>query len=368
MQKRILLIGPRGISGHEGGVEKFAEEFVKRIPERCRVDVVCLHADGKTPDNVELLKVPSSRIMKTDKAFYLLFALWYYATRRYDRVLILGMNFGLLIPFFRMMVWRRAQIYLRSGSVDYTLAKWGGVMRAVMRFSERMMRRADGLIAVSPSIQRHIAAAGMSAHLVPNGLDKTKRVPLAGREKNTVIAVGRVTEQKNYLTLVAAAAVLGASGPQITIVGGADLSDEVLRLSSAIAKNPGIHVDMAGGRKRADVLDMLSRQSLYVNCSLHEGMSNAIIEAVQQGIPVIISDIEANRDLALPEAFYFPVTDPVALADKIRDALARPEAYVVPLSRFHDWDTVAARVLTILQLPAEQPDTGAGTGLSSAVA
>ena len=62
----ILVVGARGIGGSEGGVEKFAEEFVRRVARDCRVTVLCLAA--RKPDDVdevELIVTPRSNFMST---------------------------------------------------------------------------------------------------------------------------------------------------------------------------------------------------------------------------------------------------------------------------------------------------------------
>ena len=45
--------------------------------------------------------------------------------------------------------------------------------------------------------------------------------------------------------------------------------------------------------------------------SAYEGQSNAVMEAMNAGIPVIATDIPGNRDLVVPDetGFLFPVGD-----------------------------------------------------------
>jgi len=64
---RMLIIGPRSIVGHEGGVEKFAEEFVPRAAPSTRIDALCLVAASRPlPPNVVVVQVPRSRFFRTD--------------------------------------------------------------------------------------------------------------------------------------------------------------------------------------------------------------------------------------------------------------------------------------------------------------
>lgn len=356
---RILVIGPRGISGHEGGVEKFAEEFVPRAARQAHVAVLCLSAaEGEPPENVEVVLVPKSKLLNTDKAFYLLYALWVYATRPFDRVLILGMNFAILIPLFKMMFWRRAEFYARTGSIDYTLPKWGRGMRLFMRLSERMMGLADGVVAVAPSLKRHLDGLGITSRVIRNGLDRELRPPAASRHRmRSVLTVGRITPQKNYGVLIDAAKVLADRAPPVTIVGGADLSGEADHLALKLSDCPeGVAVEMTGRLGRPEILEMLRDYGLFVNCSHHEGMSNSVMEAIQEGIPVVLSDIEANRDLGLPDRFYFDQNNPHSLAAKIEEALDAPQDFVVDPRDFDDWDTAIGNFLRFMNAGARESE------------
>jgi glycosyltransferase involved in cell wall biosynthesis len=84
-------------------------------------------------------------------------------------------------------------------------------------------------------------------------------------------------------------------------------------------------------------------------------MSNAVLEAIQQGSPIVLSDIEANRDLGLPDALYFDPRSPSNLAARIEQALAAPSDFVVARERFEDWDEVIDRYRRLMALPRESP-------------
>lgn len=348
-KQNILVIGPRGLYGHEGGIEKFADEFVPRTLKVANVSIICLKKpDVEVPDNLEIIVTPKSKRFKTDKALILLYAPYLYATRRFDHVFIFGTNFALLIPLLKAVFWRRAKIHLRSGSVDHILPKWGKAMRYFMRSSEKLCKYADTVIAVAPSIQKHLKSLSIPAVLVRNGLDKKEGAQeTEQRTANTIVAIGRVTTQKNYPVLVEASHLLGAGGPEITVIGGADLTDESHKLKQLLNEKAEANINFAGIQHRTEVLKALKSTALYINCSVHEGMSNAVLEAIQQGIPLILSDIDANRDLALDDRYYFDPHDAKALADKIKDALANPESYKVSPDLFENWDQAVGRILKV---------------------
>jgi glycosyltransferase involved in cell wall biosynthesis len=360
-RKAVLVIGARGVGGHEGGVEKFAEEFVTRLDGSTDTTVLCLDTKAtRALRTTRIVQVPRLSVLGTEKALYPLFAVWLFLSRRFDSVLILGVNYAFVIAIYRMIFWRRARLFVRSGSVDYKLSKWSAAMKAFIWLSELCLRFADGVIAVAPSIQAHLRGRGIESILVRNGLERTPPTGLGQQERaaGSIVAVGRVTAQKNYGVLLRAAAIL-RSEISLTIVGGDDGSGELGRLQ-ALQRELGSEVGtFVGAKRRDDVLALLSQSSLFVNCSLHEGMSNAVLEAIQMGAPILLSDIEANRDLALPEHFYFNFDDPEDLANKIRKALSSANDYIVSASLFDDWSAVIARFANLIQLA---PSTGTTLG------
>lgn len=337
---RLLVIGPRGVFGYEGGIEKFTDAFLPRALKYADIDVLSLHPAGiSCPAGLRVINVPKSKRFKTDKALYIFYTLYNYMVRRYDHVFIFGTNFAVLIPLLKAVFWRKAKIHLRSGSVDHLLDKWGAGMKFFMRHTEKFCRYADTVIAVAPNIKRHLESLDVTTHLVRNGIDRQPdNKPLSAREPDAALAVGRVTMQKNYKVLVEAASILDADGPDITVIGGADLTDEAQALQKFLAQNPDSKINFAGAKHRDEVLQALQEKSLYINCSIHEGMSNAVLEAIQNGIPLILSDIEANRDFDLPDHIYFDPHDPKALSEKISDALSNPDRYLIDQERFQDWD------------------------------
>ncbi|ANL30138.1 glycosyltransferase family 1 protein (plasmid) [Rhizobium phaseoli] len=340
-KKKMLVVGARGIAGHEGGVEKFAEEFCKRASQIIDVEATCLKHDDRAHSSVRVHVTGTFGFGKTDKILYYMKAAWLCLTGRYDYIFLLGINSAALGLIARLNPRRRPQIAVRSGSIDYHLPKWGRLAKLYFRFSETTMRFADHVIAVSPSIQRHLGRKAIAATLVRNGITKDK-VEFE-TQRIGALAVGRITSQKNYSVLVEAASVLGST--PVTIVGGPDKTNEFDVLSSDIARRGLVNLRMEGALERKEVYDRLRQAAVFVNCSIHEGMSNSVLEAIQHGAPVLLSDIDANRDLQLPDIHYFDPTNGTQLADLIEKALVDPETFTVNRNVFPDWDEVVATIL-----------------------
>ncbi|MBW6426036.1 glycosyltransferase family 4 protein [Rhizobium sp. XQZ8] len=344
---RLLMVGARGIGGKEGGVEKFAEEFCAHAQSKFDITIITL-APIVDPrfSKVHAVQAPKSSSLRTDKLFYYVWALKECLSGRYDAVLLLGINsaFLSLIIRLRSIVGRRPWIVSRTGSIDYHLPKWGRLAKIFFRFSERMLLFSDSVIAVSPTLQNHLATVGVKSTVIRNGVTHQ---PVGGREFRTtglVVAVGRITAQKNYKVLCAAAEHLGED-VEIRIIGGPDRTSEYDRLVNYISERKLSNVSFTGALPRDAVLRQLAEAAVFVNCSIHEGMSNSVLEAIQMGVPLALSDIDANRDLGFNNHFYFAPSDDVALAATLRRALENPNHFTAPAGAFQTWDHVIESVV-----------------------
>ena len=196
-----------------------------------------------------------SRFMSTDKAFYYMVAAWICLTRRFDHVMLLGINSAMLLLPLRLAFWRRVNVVVRSGSVDYVLDKWGFLSKLYLKQAERLLRFADLVVAVAPNIQRHLTMRGIHAVVIPNGISEVSCARPIDRDLRHVVAVGRITAQKNYRLLIEAARLVRDRGVRISIIGGADLSGEEATLRALVRERGVDNVSFIGVMDRARVLD-----------------------------------------------------------------------------------------------------------------
>jgi glycosyltransferase involved in cell wall biosynthesis len=189
----------------------------------------------------------------------------------------------------------------------------------------------------------------------PQFFGPVTRVPRAGRF--TVLATGRLVWQKDYPTLIAAAALAFREGldGELWIAGEGDLRPA---LEAAIAASGAAdRIRLLGFRD--DVRALLDRADLFVLPSVSEGCSVALIEAMASGIPCLASDIPGNREVIGDLAgALVPAGDPAAWAGAMRrvadqDSAARaafglaarevatrrfsPEIYVREVEALYEW-------------------------------
>ncbi|MBF6024311.1 glycosyltransferase family 4 protein [Lysobacter niastensis] len=106
--------------------------------------------------------------------------------------------------------------------------------------------------------------------------------------------VGRLVREKNPACMVRALAGLSPqSRPWMAIAGDGPLRDDL----GMMVASTGLTADISFLGERRDATDLMQAADFLVLPSCQEGMSNAVLEAMAVGCPVIASAVGGNREL-----------------------------------------------------------------------
>jgi len=190
----------------------------------------------------------------------------------------------------------------------------------------------------SPGVRDFYVSRGLSAEkfqVIPNGIESrsageiSRTVAFARLQiqegRKLVLAVGRLWPQKRYRDLIWATELLDTLRDDMTlvIIGDGPQLAELQRYRDSVTTLD--RVRFAGNRD--DVASLLPHADQFWIGSEYEGQSNALIEAMQAGLPVIASRIPGNVDLVTDHVTgrLFPVGDMAALARCSQWCFEHPE-------------------------------------------
>lgn len=148
-------------------------------------------------------------------------------------------------------------------------------------------------------------------------LQRDRNQPLAGRPAR-LVAMGRLSAQKNYPTLIKAMAKV--ENAVLEICGdGPDRGDlEALRNQLGLEQRIVFH----GHIEHDEALAIAAKADVFLQPSLFEGHSIALLEAAELSLPLIVSDAPTQVEaVMLPDRTLAGVVVPVFDADALAEAI-----------------------------------------------
>jgi glycosyltransferase involved in cell wall biosynthesis len=193
---------------------------------------------------------------------------------------------------------------------DYIISKDGVPRRKIV-----VIKNGIGSAGVKSTPDSSVTPERREAHdalCAGLGLDPKSRL---------VGTIARLQPVKGHRYLIEAAARVLKREPaaHFIIVGGGPLRDELENQIAALGIEE--HVHLLGDR--SDVSRLTSSFDLMVLASLHEGLPNAVMEAMAAGVPVVATDAGGTKELIIDgeTGYLVPPADVDALAERITFAL-----------------------------------------------
>ena len=180
------------------------------------------------------------------------------------------------------------------------------------RWYGRLDRWTNGLVDHNVCVSQGVAnfsttETGLAPHklsVIPNGVDYDFFAAATAADLTSFsipqgspvfITVGRLEEQKGIdVLLTAASLVLRDHGDCHFLIVGDGCDRAVLESQAA---QLGIANSVHFVSQRADVPNLLAASSAFVLPSRWEGMSNALLEAMAAGLPVVATAVEGSTEL-----------------------------------------------------------------------
>lgn len=196
------------------------------------------------------------------------------------------------------------------------------------RLSALAARLIDRYVCVSRDAARIAAEQGVPAVrlcTVWNGIDVARFDYTGPRPDGPVVAVARLSPEKDLATLLRALARAAGVAPtlRLEIAGDGSCLPELRQLVTDL----GLSERVAFLGEVRDVPGLLARAALFVLPSLTEGISLTLLEAMSRGLPVVATRVGGNPEVVVEgeTGLLVPARDPEALADAVLTLWHDPE-------------------------------------------
>lgn len=140
---------------------------------------------------------------------------------------------------------------------------------------------------------------------------------LKAEKKKIIITVGRLSPQKNHIMLINAFAKVIEKYPeyQLHIYGDGEIREK----TESYIKAKGLEENVILKGRCNSLGDVLPQAEIFAMSSNYEGMSNALIEAMYVGVPVVTTAVSGTKELIEDgtNGFVVPIGDEKSLAEAL---------------------------------------------------
>jgi glycosyltransferase involved in cell wall biosynthesis len=323
---KVLLVIP---SMHAGGAERVLTLLAAELAGRGH-DIVLAAPRGDR--DADLSDVPHERVVLRDRG------------RRIDSAARTTIELGRVIRRVRPdLVHAQNPRAATMAAVGARLAGWRrrpsvlatfhGSLPSEYARAARLLRLADHVVCVSQDLRSEITAAGLPesrSSVIYNAVEHRQPVdPLRIAALDTELGlqgapvaaiVARIVPQKAHARFIRAARVAADRVPaaRFLIVGDGPLRAE----SEAATRSSRLADRVLFTGMRSDARDLVARTDVLVCSSDWEGMSLAVLEAMEAGTPVLATDVQGMRELLGDGAGEIvPLDDGSALGERMAGLL-----------------------------------------------
>ncbi|MGB7247806.1 MAG: glycosyltransferase family 4 protein [Phormidesmis sp.] len=367
---RIAVIGSKGLPPNQGGIEHHcAEVYPRMVAAGHRVDLYARASyNGADRANaykgVKITTVPSVRVKGVDAFAASGISAAIAASRSYDIVHFHALGPSLFTPLPKLF--SKAKVLTTCHGLDWQRAKWGRFSSRVIKAGERTaVRFSDGMVVVSEALQDYFSRTyGQQTTYIENAPVSYERSDerfmyghsLGLDRQRYIVFVGRLVPEKRADLLLAAFQRLSPEGWKLVVIGDKSDTDAFSsQLLRAADSNPNII--FTGELRGRYLAEVVRGAGLFVLPSDLEGLSLALLEAMQEGIPAVVSDIPVHQQMiGTDRGLTFEAGNLADLQNSLAWAIAHPQQISMMARRaeryvrsHHNWDNIARKYIDLYE-------------------
>jgi glycosyltransferase involved in cell wall biosynthesis len=322
------------LSLNPGGTERLVVELARRLQDRIPTMVCCLDGAGSWAHELTGIGI---EVVALERAAGFRPGLGHSVAdvaRRHDATVIHAHHYSPFVYSCLARFWRPATQIVFTEHGRLSDAPPSASRRLANQLLARVPRR---VFTVSEDLKRHLAGEGFAPDaldVIYNGIDigpmpdRTTREDVRrelGASSGTFVVgtIARLDPVKDLGALLDAAARFGAEQPVVIAIVGDGPERENLE---ARARELGIDSRVRFLGHREDARRWLAGCDAYVNCSISEGISLTILEAMAAALPIIATRVGGTPEV-IDESTgrLIPARDAETLAATLRELAGHPE-------------------------------------------
>jgi len=323
-----------------GGAERVMVNLARGFAERgLRVDLVLAKAEGpylsQVPQSVRVVDLKSKRVL------YSLPGLVRYLRRERPKALLSAMDHTNVVALWAKKlagVPARAVVSVHSTTSIATKRAKNIRGRIMPLFIRKFYPWADAVVAVSKGVAKDLAEITglpeerirviynpvITPELFAKAEEPMDHPWFHPGEPPVILGIGRLTEAKDFPTLIRAFALVRKERPaRLMILGEGEERPKL----EALVRKLGLEKDVALPGFVDNPYKYMKRAALFVLSSRWEGFGNVLVEAIACSTPVVSTDCPSGPREILEDGRYgklVPVSNPQALATAILETFANP--------------------------------------------
>lgn len=366
---RIVVLGTRGFPDVQGGVEKHCEELYPRLVA-LGLDVIIITRKNYIKEKIDGFKgvrfvhLFSPKLKSLEAISHTFLALFKLKKLKPDIVHVHSIGPSILIPLIKLFGYK---VVMTHHGPDYMRKKWGIAAKFALRLGERnAMKYSDKVIVIAKWVQDYIEKKyKRRPYFIPNGVTLADiKAYGAGNgsifEKFSIkpgkyiFTAARFVPEKGLDDLINAYGLIAGPEFKLVIAGDADHETAYSKAVKNLA-NKTNGVVLTGTVYKEDIFNLYSNAGLFVLPSYYEGFPISLLEALSFGVPVLVSDIAAHKEILLPDFRYFSTGNVGELSKKIEECFKKgideseKGKYIYLIQTYYNWDIIAEKTLSVYE-------------------
>ncbi len=359
---RIAVTGTRGIPGIQGGVETHCEELFPRLASLNYEVILFRRSCYISNENkisqykgVKLVDIFTLRKPSIEAFLHTFLAVLKARAIKADILHIHSIGPALLVPMARIL---GLKVVFTHHGPDYDRAKWGALAKFMLRLGEKLGAKYANEVIVISNVIKDILEKKYKrndTNLIYNGFTSpvfnydTDYIKTLGLEPHKyVFTLGRFVEEKGFDLLIRSFSKLNQNDYRLVIAGDADHETNYSRNLKQLAMQN--NVVLTGFIKGEKLQQLFTNARLFILPSFHEGLPISLLEAMSYKIPVLVSDIPANKQVTnLSDNNFFVTGDEESLRKGLDEWLKKEFKLENYDMSPYDWDLIAEQTAALYE-------------------